>query len=320
MKTASFATNRANLLMGDGKMKAAVLIDNLTYDVAQKQLLADTMATKTGLIAEWGLSIYIEYNGHRILLDAGTTGAFAGNAKILGVDLSKVELGVLSHAHYDHADGMDTFFEVNKNASCYLRAGSDSAKMKNCSMYTAMENCYDYDKEHPEAVRYIGIKQGMLETYANRIRFAVGDMEVLPGVYLTPHKTENLDKIGEKAHMYVKKDGTYIPDDYSHEQSLVFETEKGLVIFNSCSHGGADNIIREIEQTFPDKKMYAIIGGFHLYKSSEEEVRALARRIKATGIEKVVTGHCTGEVAYKILEEELGDCLEQIYTGLVMEF
>ena len=119
--------------------------------------------------------------------------------------------------------------------------------------------------------------------------------------------------------MYIRKDEQWIPDDYSHEQSLVFETDKGLVIFNSCSHGGADNIIREIEMTFPDKQMYAIIGGFHLYKSSEEEVRALAGRIKATGIEKVVTGHCTGEEAYKILEEELGDSLEQLFSGFVIE-
>lgn len=282
-------------------MKATVLIDNIT---------------KNDLIAEWGLSIHIEYNGHQILLDAGTTGAFAENAKSLGIDLEEVELGVLSHAHYDHADGMDTFFEANKNAPFYLRAESDSA----CIDLAKMENCYDYDKEHPEAVRYIGIKKGMLDTYADRIRLVKGDVEVLPGVHLIPHKTAGLEKIGEKAHMYVQKDGVYIPDDYSHEQSLVFETEKGLVIFNSCSHGGADNIIREIEKTFPDKNMFAIIGGFHLYKSSEEEVRALARRIKATGIEKVVTGHCTGEEAYQILEEELGDCLEQIYTGLVMEF
>lgn len=305
-------------------MKATVLIDNIVRENMQQQGLETPCGLQTSLQAEWGLSIHIQYNGHQILLDAGTTGVFADNARTLGINLEEVELGVLSHAHYDHADGMDIFFEVNKSAPFYLRVGNysdcaDYAAMEKYSIYAAMENCYDYDKEEPEAVRYIGIKQGMLEAYAERIRFAKGDLEVLPGVYLIPHKTAGLDKIGEKAHMYVQKDGAYIPDDYSHEQSLVFETEKGLVIFNSCSHGGADNIIREIEQTFPDKKIYAIIGGFHLYKSSEEEVRALAGRIKATGIKKVVTGHCTGEVAYKILEEELGDCLEQIYTGLVIE-
>ena len=272
-------------------MKATVLIDNIT---------------KSDLIAEWGLAVHIAYNGHQILLDTGTTGAFAENAGQLGISLKEVELGVLSHAHYDHSDGMDVFFEINQKAPFYLREGSE-------------EICYDYDEEDPESARYIGIKEGTLEKYKDRIIFASGDCEVLPGVYLIPHKTDGLEKIGQKAHMYIRKEDQWLPDDYSHEQSLVFDTAKGLCIFNSCSHGGADNIIKEIEMTFPGKKIYAIVGGFHLFKSSEEEVRALAGRIRETGIEKVVTGHCTGDVAYEILKEELGDCLEQIYTGLVIE-
>ena len=72
-------------------MKAKVLVDNIT---------------KNQWRAEWGLSIYIEYNGHRILLDTGTTEAFAENADQMGVRLEDVEFGVLSHAHYDHSDGL----------------------------------------------------------------------------------------------------------------------------------------------------------------------------------------------------------------------
>lgn len=272
-------------------MKATVLIDNIS---------------KNELVAEWGLAVHIQQDDCQILLDTGTTGAFAENAKALGICLEEVEFGVLSHAHYDHADGMDTFFEINKKAPFYLREGSK-------------ENCYDYDREDPDSVRYIGIKKGTLETHKDRILFAKGDQTIAKGVYLIPHKTPGLEKIGEKAHMYIHNGEDYVPDDYSHEQSLVLETSKGLVIFNSCSHGGADNIIREIESTFPGQKIYCIAGGFHLYRSSEEEVRALAARIKETGIEKVVTGHCTGDAAYEILKEELGDCLEQLYTGLVIE-
>ena len=110
------------------------------------------------------------------------------------------------------------------------------------------------------------------------------------------------------------------PDDFAHEQSLVFDTPNGLVIFNSCSHGGADNIINEVAATFPTKEIWAYVGGLHLYKSSESDVRALAKRMKETGIRKVVTGHCTGEEAFQILKEELGDVVEQMYTGMEMEF
>ena len=120
--------------------------------------------------------------------------------------------------------------------------------------------------------------------------------------------------------MYVRRGRRYFADDFAHEQSVVFDTPEGLVVFNSCCHGGADVVIKEIAETFPDKRVKALIGGFHLYDKSENEVCALAERIRETGIEKVYTGHCTGEKAFAILREELGDIAGQLSVGLVMEF
>ena len=167
--------------------------------------------------------------------------------------------------------------------------------------------------------KYIGIRRGYLETYKDRIVYADGDLEVIPGVTLLAHRTPGLADTGRKAGMYVKKNGRWKPDDFSHEQSLVFDTKEGLVIFNSCSHGGADVIIREAETAFPGKQIYGLIGGFHLFRSEDQEVRELADRIKKTGIRRICTGHCTGERAMEILKEELGDMAEQIYTGFEIE-
>ncbi len=270
-------------------MKATVLIDNISENYLSK---------------EWGLSIYIEYNEKKILLDTGASEKFIKNAEELGIDISAVDYAVLSHAHYDHSDGMAAFFEQNDRADFLIRKGSQ-------------ENCYGkkFIFSH-----YIGVQKGLLNQYKDRIVYVDGDYEAAPGITLVPHKTEGLEKIGKKNSMYVKREGRWYPDDFSHEQSLVFDTEKGLVIFNSCSHGGADNIIQEVASTYPGKKIYAIVGGFHLYKASEAEVYALADRIRATGIEKIYTGHCTGEKAYKLLKEKLGEKAGQLKTGLVIDF
>lgn len=255
--------------------------------------------------AEWGLAIHIEYKGHNILLDAGTTHLFAENADSMGIDLNQVEFGVLSHAHYDHSDGLDMFFERNKNAKFYLR--------KSCE-----ENCYS--KKGGTELSYIGMKEGYLKEYADRFELIDGDFEVIPGVILLPHKTEGLEQVGEHAGMYVKIRGKFQPDSFAHEQSLVFKTEKGLVVFNSCSHGGADNIIREVQKTWPGEQIEAYIGGLHLFRSSDEEVYAFARRVRETGIKQIYTGHCTGDRAMEILKEELGDVIHELYTGLEMTF
>ena len=106
----------------------------------------------------------------------------------------------------------------------------------------------------------------------------------------------------------------------SYGYRRVLDTDKGLVIMNCCSHGGAVNIIQEVMATFPDKKVYGLIGGFHLFNKREAEIREVARRIKSTGISYVCTGHCTKERAYNIMKEELTDMLEQLHVGLKMEF
>lgn len=167
--------------------------------------------------------------------------------------------------------------------------------------------------------KYIGIPKKILEEYPDRFVFAKDDTKIADGVYLIPHKTPNLEKIGRREHMYQRRADGWHPDNFSHEQSLVFETDKGLVIFNSCSHGGAANIINEVARTFPDKEVHAIIGGFHLYNKSAAEVREFAKRVKETGIQYVCTGHCTGDKAYAILKEELGDKLHQLRCRLVVE-
>ena len=143
-------------------MIAKVLIDNIT---------------KNDLISEWGLSFYIEYNDHKILLDTGASGNFVENAKNLGVNLEDIECGVLSHAHYDHADGMPAFFWENKSAKFYLRKGTE-------------ENCYG--KKNLFMYKYNGIQPGILSNFADRIEYVEGDYKLMEGGYLIPHKTVGL--------------------------------------------------------------------------------------------------------------------------------
>lgn len=271
-------------------MIVKVLIDNIT---------------KNDLFSEWGLSFYVEYDGHKILLDTGASEKFAENAEKMGVSLEEVEYGVLSHAHYDHADGMPTFFAKNGTAKFYLRKG-------------VAENCFGKKKFF--RYKYNGIQPGILENYAHRLEYVEGDYELTEGVYLLPHKTVGLEKIAKRVKLFVKDNGKMFPDDFAHEQTMVFDTKAGLVVFNSCSHGGVDNIITEVMATFPEKEICAYIGGLHLYKSSEDEVRALAERVKETGIKKIITGHCTGDEGFAILKEELGDIIEQMYTGMEIKF
>lgn len=270
-------------------MKATVLVDNISAN---------------GICGEWGLCVYIEYNGKNILLDAGSSALFITNAEKLGKNLKKIDYGVLSHAHYDHANGIPAFLELNKRAKFYIS--------KNCEA-----NCFDFVKVRHH---YIGVPKNLLNGYKNRLVPVDGVTEVSEGVWIVPHSTEGLGSVGEKSRMYRRLGRRYIPDDFSHEQSLVFVTEKGLVIFNSCSHSGPEVIVSEVKKAFPKKKIAAYIGGLHLFRRSNDEVLEFAEKLKKTGVKKIYTGHCTGERPYNILKEELGNKVEHLCSGLVMEF
>lgn len=265
------------------ELTATVLVDNIANN---------------GLNSEWGLAVYIEYRGKKILLDTGASPLFCRNAETLGIDLSTVDFGVLSHAHYDHSDGMEAFFRANATAPFYLQQ-------------EAKEDCYGKKLIFS---RYIGIEKGLLSRRAERIRYVAGRTELCEGVTLLPHTTENLAARGRAAHMVRRINGHWVTDDFAHEQTLVFTTEKGLAIFNSCSHGGVDNIIREVQEAFPQQHIHAYLGGFHLFETPEAEVKALAARLRGEGLDRIVTGHCTGEKAFGILAETLRDA-QQMYCG-----
>lgn len=266
-------------------------------------VLIDNISRCPTLLEEWGLALSIRYEGKHYLLDTGASPAFAQNAETLGISLADVDMGILSHAHYDHADGMETFFTQNKTAPFYLQTG-------------AAEDCYGVKDAGKE---YIGIQRGLLDTFLTRICYAEKKQSIAPGVWLLGHSTPGLSAQGEKFRMYRKEGDGWVYDDFRHEQSLIFETDKGLVVLNSCCHGGADVIIREALAAFPGQTVYAIVGGFHLFESTEEEVHAFGERLLDTGVEHVITGHCTGQEAFDILQSVLGERVIQMESGLTWE-
>ncbi|MCR5563339.1 MAG: MBL fold metallo-hydrolase [Desulfovibrio sp.] len=265
-------------------------------------VLVDNNGTEE-LPGEWGLSIFIEHGGLRWLLDAGQSDLHLRNAASLGIDLALVDHAVLSHAHYDHADGLRYFLSVNSKANIIVAAG-------------AGERCWKIKGGQWE---YIGISKGLLAQVGTRLKRIACIEQIEKGVYILPHVTEGLEKKGLAEQMYVRDGEDARPDDFSHEQSLVFETPQGLVVFNSCSHAGADIVVREVMEALPDRPLHALVGGFHLYNKTEEYVRVFARRMEDTGVKSLCTGHCTGETAFEILREEMGSKAVQFRTGFAME-
>ena len=83
--------------------------------------LVENSCGNENCIAEHGLSIYIETEKHKLLLDTGQTDAVVKNADVLGVDLYSVDTVVLSHGHYDHSGGILPFSKLNHTAQIIMQ-------------------------------------------------------------------------------------------------------------------------------------------------------------------------------------------------------
>ncbi len=263
--------------------------------------------TDTELQCEHGLSFWISYKGKNYLLDAGSTDLFMQNAYILQIPLERADACVLSHGHYDHSGGFTSYLEKNKSVPVYA--------------------CQGFDEEYfsqSGGMHYIGVSKELSQGYKERFIVIDGPQKLDDTVWLIPHKTKGLEKVAEEAGLYKKKNEKFEPDDFLHELSLVFDTEKGIIIFNSCSHSGFGVIIREVKHYFPDKKIYAFFGGLHMKgkkdgkeicRFTEEKIDQLLENITKSGVDFLYTGHCTGKEGYRILKQREENIIQPLVTG-----
>ncbi|MBQ7933994.1 MAG: MBL fold metallo-hydrolase [Lachnospiraceae bacterium] len=279
-------------------MKVTVLIENTAPEE---------------LTAEHGLSFFINFRGKNYLLDSGSTGAFMENASKQGIPLEQTDTCFLSHGHYDHSGGFAEMFRKYGERPIY-------------AMETAGEKYYSGSGG---SVHEIGVPGVLLEEYGHCFHTINKVTQVSENIYLLPHNTPGLEVIGERTKLYREEGGELLPDDFGHEMSVVFHTDGGLVVFNSCSHSGASVILDEVAQVFPGEKVLAFLGGLHMKGRkkgieicafSEEEVQRLAEDLKNRGLERLYTGHCTGAPGLRLLQKYLGDRVQALTTGMVIAF
>lgn len=258
---------------------------------------------------EHGLSLYIEFNDKKYLLDAGPSDSFFKNAHALSIDLGRVDKAVLSHGHYDHGDGFMVFLNQYKDKVVY-----------------GAKNIFDdYYSGSGGSVHYIGLSS-KLKQMKNRFNTISKDTKIDEKIYLILDDVSNTKKIGVQKKLYKKVDDVLQPDNFNHELSLVFDTPKGLVICNSCSHAGLESIVDNIKKRL-NKPVYAYVGGLHMKSTknhietssfTEEQIQNLCIFIEKN-IQYVLTGHCTGNVSYDLLKKYLKDRIDFLTTGKTIE-
>ncbi|MCB2299264.1 MBL fold metallo-hydrolase [Clostridium tagluense] len=254
-----------------------------------------------------GLSLYIETANHKILFDTGTDQSFAYNASKLGVNLEDIDIAVISHGHYDHGGGLETFLKLNSKAKIYMGKGAfDNHLVKLLGI-----------------IKFnIGLKKELISN--NRLVFVDGmtiiDDEItlfgdVKGNKLQPKGNDRLLK--ECINKSIEK------DDFEHEINLLITEDNKNSLFCGCAHKGIINIIKRTKD-FIDRDLNTVIGGFHLMRMNIENqdskafLNNLSADLISSSVHKYYTCHCTGEKAYSYLSKTMNN-LNELKTGMVIE-
>ena len=105
------------------------------------------------------------------------------------------------------------------------------------------------------------------------------------------------------------------------EHFLVIEDSGRLVVFSGCMHPGVAKTLSEISTYFEGKRIYGVIGGFHLANAPKKHVlKAIDSLVYTYGVRKVVPLHCSGELFKSILSKEYPDIYVEAGVGATVEF
>ena len=101
------------------------------------------------------------------------------------------------------------------------------------------------------------------------------------------------------------------------EQSLILDTDSGLVVITGCSHPGIVEILERARQV-RNRPIYLVVGGFHLLNHSSSAVEAIINDFQSMNVKNVAPTHCTGEAPIAAFQAAYGNHFVQAGSGKVI--
>lgn len=283
----------------------ALIVLGLRTASAQNRvtILNDAFGNKPELEQDWGYSALIEFEGKRILFDTGDNiQVFRKNVERLHIDLSHLDMVVITHAHGDHTAGLRYVLSRSPAVKLYVPDDPDFSG----SILPAGFLSKNAQPELPEKMRYFGGRprpqpKGWLAWTDTNMTAVSEALTIAPHIRLVSLVSEKPAFKGLR------------------EISLVLDTPIGPVVFVGCSHPGIERIMAAATANDPTKPAAMVAGGLHLLQDSPAQIEAtLDTLADQYHVKTMAIGHCSGELAFLRVQQRWGD--HSVYAGLGERF
>lgn len=253
--------------------------------------LAENLAYQQGTKGEHGLSFVVRTGMKQILFDTGQSGLLVDNAKKMNVDLSAIDVVVISHGHYDHTGGLPSFFELNDHAPVLLKSKAFDEKMSKTT----------------GTPRFIGIDKEVVKKHSERFQIVSEVTEIAPGLMIVPEINHYYNFEQASQSMLVRHGNEMDADLFEDELFMVYNHQDGLVVFSGCAHRGIANICRSAMELTGQQHISLVIGGTHLKGASKGRITKTVKAFQELDVEEFGLCHCTGLRAFLEFSNVFGE-------------
>lgn len=277
-------------------------------NLCQITCIVENSVSQKALLAEHGLAVWLNYQGHGILFDTGQTLMLLHNANHLTIDFEQAQAIVLSHGHYDHTGGLEAVLTTSSQPIVYAHPNSFSNKYKKIDDGTVID------------IGMPGLNEAAVRHLAKQLIFTTTPTELYPGLWVTgeiPRQADFEDVGGD----FYQDTQCSRPDQLLDDQAIFFEAREGLVVLLGCAHAGVINTLHYIQTLTGNKTIDAIVGGLHLTSASTQRVDDTIKALQQLGVKRIFPGHCTGSYATAQLRQHFsGRCFDfKVATKLAFE-
>jgi 7,8-dihydropterin-6-yl-methyl-4-(beta-D-ribofuranosyl)aminobenzene 5'-phosphate synthase len=317
------------------RLEVQVLVDNVTDSLSSTPpfvtrewpaLVRKGMRRVAGAslcCANHGLSLVIRAiaggREHVVLFDAGPVDyAVEHNGRRLGIDFGAIEAVVLSHGHWDHGGGLLKALELmhaaspQRSAPVYLHPGMFAERGQRQPDGGVLPMALLPKPEDFASTGAQPIVTDAPQSLFDETFYLSGEI---------PRVTAY--EIGLQNHVRRTASGEWEADPLIIDERFlaVAVKDKGIVVFTACSHAGVINVLTHARDCFPDRKLYAVMGGLHLAGETERCIPETVRDIAGFGLTVIAPGHCTGWRALNRLVQTLGeDLVAPLAVGKIFAF
>lgn len=260
-------------------------------------VLVEDSAGPSGSVSEHGLSLFIRTDDMNILFDTGQGRALEHNAMLFKAAIENTDLIVLSHGHYDHANGLPVAARKSPGARILIHRDALTDKYAGDGRYVGMSR---------DARNNLGEFKNV--TYVTSWEL------VRPGMYISGTVPKTNDFEIRSGDFYIGS-GKTRRDELSDDMSMAFVSQKGLIIITGCAHSGIINIVDHMRRITRCGHVHAVMGGFHLGNAEDEKISRTVEQMFRISPDRLFPGHCTGEKAMTAFEKRFGASVERLYPG-----